>query len=105
MMTNILLGPGIWLMIVLSGAICNALQDQQIQHGTQALVEVENTWVNTPSQPQQVPEQTITTTIIDDHNPDEPWVVTTYRRPGESMAAFIKRHREMIEAVREALND
>jgi hypothetical protein len=50
-----------------------------------------------------VPEQVLTTTVQDPSHPDEPWVVTTYRRAEESFEAFIKRHREMVEAVREAL--
>lgn len=50
-----------------------------------------------------VVEQTITTTIEDPKHPGEPWVVTSYRREDESELAFVKRHREMVEAVREAL--
>jgi hypothetical protein len=49
------------------------------------------------------PEQVLTTTVQDPAHPGEPWVVTTYRRPDESFEAFIKRHREMVEAVRRAL--
>jgi hypothetical protein len=47
--------------------------------------------------------QTLTTTVQDPDNPEEPWVVTTYRRSGESLQAFVRRHREMVDAVREAL--
>ena|SRR5688572_10330618 len=50
-----------------------------------------------------VPEQVLSTTVQDPGHPGEPWVVTTYRTPDESFEAFIKRHREMVEAVREAL--
>lgn len=47
--------------------------------------------------------QTISTTIQDSENPEEPWVVTTYRRPGESHQAFLNRHRDMVNSVRDAL--
>jgi len=53
--------------------------------------------------PTPAPEQVLTTTVQDPNHPAEPWVVTTYRRPDESFEAFIKRHREMVEAVRKAL--
>ena len=53
--------------------------------------------------PAPTPEQVLTTTVQDKAHPGEPWVVTTYRRADESFEAFIKRHREMVEAVREAL--
>ena len=48
-------------------------------------------------------DQTMATTIQDPGNPDEPWVVTTYRRRGESIQAFIRRHRDIVESVRDAL--
>ena len=50
-----------------------------------------------------VPEQVLTTTIKDPEHPGEPWVVTSYRRPDESEPAFIKRHLDMVAAVRAAL--
>lgn len=50
-------------------------------------------------------DQILTTTIQDPNHPEEPWVVTTYRRDGESLGAFIKRHREMVDAVRDALEE
>ena len=50
-----------------------------------------------------LPEQVLTTTIQDPEHPGEPWVVTSYRRPDESEPAFIKRHLEMVQAVRAAL--
>jgi hypothetical protein len=50
-----------------------------------------------------LPEQVLTTTIQDPEHPGEPWVVTSYRRPDESEPAFIKRHFEMVDAVRAAL--
>jgi hypothetical protein len=53
--------------------------------------------------PAPVPEQVLTTTVQDPEHPGEPWVVTTYRRVDESFEAFIKRHREMVDAVRAAL--
>jgi len=53
--------------------------------------------------PATVPEQVLTTTVQDPAHPGEPWVVTTYRRTDESFEAFIKRHREMVDAVRQAL--
>ena len=49
------------------------------------------------------PDQVLTTTVKDPDHPDEPWVVTTYRRPDESEPAFLKRHLEMVQAVRAAL--
>jgi hypothetical protein len=51
------------------------------------------------------PEQVLTTTVQDPGHPGEPWVVTTYRRPDESFEAFIRRHKDMVEAVRKALAD
>ena len=50
-----------------------------------------------------VPEQVLTTTVQDPAHPGEPWVVSSYRRPDESEPAFIKRHLEMVAAVRAAL--
>jgi hypothetical protein len=50
-----------------------------------------------------ITEQTLTTTVEDPKHPGEPWVVTTFRRPDESELAFIKRHGEIVDAVREAL--
>ena len=50
-------------------------------------------------------ERQITTTIKDHNHPDEPWVVTTYGLPDESDIALIKRHGDMVEAVRRALNE
>lgn len=49
------------------------------------------------------PEQTLQTDIGDPAHPLEPWTVTTYRKPGESVGALINRHRAMVDAVREAL--
>lgn len=50
-----------------------------------------------------ITEQTLTTTVEDPKHPGEPWIVTTYRRQDESELAFIKRHGEIVDAVREAL--
>ena len=50
------------------------------------------------------PDQVLSTTIQDPANPEEPWVVTTYRRSGESLTAFIQRHRQMVDAVRDELD-
>ena len=50
------------------------------------------------------PDQTISTTIQDPEHPGEPWVVTTFRRKDESFEAFVKRHKDMVEAVRKALS-
>ena len=49
------------------------------------------------------PEQALTTTVQDPEHPGEPWVVSTYRRPDESEPAFLKRHMDMVAAVRSAL--
>lgn len=49
------------------------------------------------------PEQSLVTTVQDVTNPEEPWIITTYRKPGESQQAFVKRHRDMVNAVRDAL--
>jgi hypothetical protein len=54
--------------------------------------------------PGTTPEQVLTTTVQDPEHPGEPWVITTYRRPDESFEAFIKRHRDMVDAVRRALD-
>jgi hypothetical protein len=51
------------------------------------------------------PEQVLTTTVQDPGHPGEPWVVTTYRRADESFEAFIRRHRDMVDAVRKALTE
>ena len=48
-------------------------------------------------------DQTLTTTVEDPKHPGEPWVVTSYRKYDESELAFVRRHLEMVEAVREAL--
>jgi hypothetical protein len=53
--------------------------------------------------PNTTPEQVLTTTVQDPGHPGEPWVVTTYRRADESFESFIRRHRDMVEAVRKAL--
>jgi len=50
------------------------------------------------------PEQQLTTTVGVPQHPLEPWTVTTFRRPGESTEAFIRRHRITVDAVRAALN-
>lgn len=54
--------------------------------------------------PATTPEQVLSTTVQDPNHPGEPWVVTTYRRADESFEAFIRRHRDMVDAVRKALN-
>ena len=48
-------------------------------------------------------DQVLTTTVQDPKHPDEPWTVTTYRRPDESIPAFIRRHKETVDGVREVL--
>lgn len=53
--------------------------------------------------PATTPEQVLSTTVQDPNHPGEPWVVTTYRRADESFEAFIRRHRDMVDAVRKAL--
>jgi len=53
--------------------------------------------------PRTLQTQMLSTSIQDPSNPDEPWVVTTIQKPGESKGAFIQRHRETVEAVREVL--
>ncbi len=50
-------------------------------------------------------DQVLTTSVQDPGHPEEPWVVTTYRRPDESYPAFIKRHRDTVNAVRDALQE
>lgn len=60
---------------------------------------------DTGGAPEPAAEQVLTTTVQDPGHPAEPWVVTTYRRPDESFEAFIRRHREMVEAVRKALTE
>ena len=45
----------------------------------------------------------LTTSVQDPAHPGEPWVIVTYQRAGESNAAFIRRHRDLVAAVREAL--
>jgi hypothetical protein len=54
--------------------------------------------------PATTPEQVLSTTVQDPNHPGEPWVVTTYRRAEESFESFIRRHRDMVDAVRKALN-
>ena len=48
-------------------------------------------------------EQTLETSVEDPKHPKEPWIVTTYRVTDESLEAFIKRHRDTVDAVRAAL--
>ena len=48
--------------------------------------------------------QTLTTTIPDPNNPDEPWTVTTVRGTTESALDFLLRHRDMVDLVRKKLN-
>jgi len=52
---------------------------------------------------QATSDQILGTTVQDPSFPNEPWEVTTYRREGESYAAFIRRHRETVNAVRAEL--
>ncbi len=51
----------------------------------------------------ETPDQKLTTVVQDQENPVEPWEVTTYRKPGESLHSFIRRHRDLVEAVRDAV--
>ncbi len=53
--------------------------------------------------PSTIPDQMLETIVRDPNNPKEPWTVTSYRRPDESDEAFIKRHLDMVKAVRAAL--
>jgi hypothetical protein len=79
--------------------VCEVLE---WRHGS----DVASSLVCTTALPQDEPavsDQTLTTTVHDSENPDEPWIVTTHRRRDESQSAFIKRHREMVGAVRDAL--
>ena len=55
--------------------------------------------------PVNQPEQSLVTTVQDPSNPEEPWVVTTYRKAGESLQAFVKRHGDMVAAVRDVLGE
>ncbi len=47
--------------------------------------------------------QKVETSIQDPNYPAEPWVVTTYRKDAESVQAFMRRHSEMVNSVREHL--
>ncbi len=53
--------------------------------------------------PGTTPDQVLETTVVDPNNPKEPWRVTSYRRPDESEESFVRRHLDMVKAVREAL--
>lgn len=78
-------------------------QDQTVDSGAVTATATSAGTVVGPAGGQDQPEQTIQTTIPDPRYPDEPWVVVTYRKPGESPGAFIKRHRDMVDAIRKAL--
>ena len=56
-----------------------------------------------PGGPNVGSDQVLSTTVQDPNNPKEPWEITTYRRSGESAPAFIKRHKDMVDSVRDAL--
>jgi hypothetical protein len=77
---------------------CMTGQVASISNGTVGV-----TYVDTRGVTDQ-PDQTISTTIEDPNHPGEPWTVITYRRKDESFEAFVKRHKDMVEAVRKALS-
>lgn len=52
-----------------------------------------------------VPGKKLETTVEDPKHPKEPWVVTTFKEPGESDEDLAKRHERLVEAVRQALNE
>lgn len=94
--------PGI-LMLALAGLGGWRLQqDQKLSVPGEAIVLTPD-GPAPPSAPSERDDQKLETTVQDPGHPEEPWVVTTYRRDGESLGAFIKRHRELVDAVREAL--
>jgi hypothetical protein len=78
--------------------LCGAAQDQTIRKGASEWTMVQGNPL--PIEQVREPDQTLQTTIQDPRHEDEPWVVTTYRRDGESELAFVKRHGEMVDAVR-----
>ncbi len=45
---------------------------------------------------------TLTTTVKDPENPEEPTTCTSTRGSNESMGDFLRRHRELVAAVRKA---
>jgi hypothetical protein len=49
------------------------------------------------------PIQSVTTEVHDPTYPNEPWVVVTHRRNGESLEAWLGRHRGAIDAIRDIL--
>ena len=59
-------------------------------------------WIES-AQHEPVSDQRLETTVQDPQHPQEPWICTTFRRPDESYPAFIKRHKDTVDAVREVL--
>lgn len=55
------------------------------------------------SNPPPQAEQVLTTVVEDPRNPKEPWTVVSYRTTDESMEAFIKRHKDTVDGVRNIL--
>lgn len=51
----------------------------------------------------QAGDSVLEVSIVDPAHPDQPWIVTTFRRDDESIPAFVRRHRDTVDAVRSAL--
>jgi hypothetical protein len=47
----------------------------------------------------------VTTTVQDPANPEEPWIITTYKNKSESIRAFMRRHRMFVEAARDVIGE
>lgn len=60
-------------------------------------------YVVAPPVPSPNATQMMETHVQDPNNPDEPWIIITYRKDGESPHGFTMRHQTMVEAVRDAL--
>jgi hypothetical protein len=75
-----------------------SVQDQTIQIGEGHRIEI-------GFQQRNPADQTLQTTVIDPNHPEEPWIVTTYKREDESYPRFITRHKQVVDAVREVLTN
>jgi len=79
-----------------AGAAVGTPQDNELH-------QIGDGYISATGGPTLGPEQTLSTVVQDPDHPLEPWEVTTYRKPDESPTRFIRRHREMVDAVRDAL--
>ena len=98
-------GSKTWAFVMVTAALFGggmaiATTNQQYLDPRGAIVQPQTTAVHPPD----LADQTISTVLQDPEHPDEPWEVISLKRDGESSHAFVRRHRELVEAVRDELN-